>query len=84
MAIAVRKAKELTKLLSNDPQLRGELHTLIAATDRSIAKSIQQAVLSALQRGQIDIRLLEHDGVTEALTNYYKGIKLSSKFIKMY
>lgn len=84
MALAPRKAKELAKLLEQDPQLKSELYDLIAKTDMAMRDGLHKAVLNSLKRRQIDVRMMDHGDVTDGLRKFYKAISLSGKFVKTF
>ncbi len=84
MAIAPKKPKELEKLLEQDPKLRKQLHGIVHRADVRLEKEVLETLREALQRQQIDIRLMSHNDVTDALNRFYRSISLSGEFIKMY
>ena len=84
MAIAPRKPKELMKLMLQDADLKREMHDIVARADKLIEKDSLTALREFLARQQVDLRLLDHDQVSEALTRFYREARMMGQFVKMW
>lgn len=82
--IAPRNAKELAKMLANDPELRRRIHRIVADADLQVEDQVLEAMKAALRRNQISLQTLEHREVTNGLKRYYQDIRAASKFVKLW
>jgi len=81
---APRNPKELMRLLLADPQLRRELHAMVMRVDQTLEQESLASLRQAISRGDIDLRLLSHADVSDALSRYYREIKLAGEFVRMW
>jgi hypothetical protein len=82
--IAPRKAKELTHLMMDDPELKQAFYNLVSEADRLIEKKSLAALQAFLTRGDVDLRLLSHGDVTDAFNAFYREARLAGQFVRMW
>jgi hypothetical protein len=79
-----RNAKELARILANDPELKRAIHGVIARADHLLEKELLEAVREASRRNSISYSQLDHEDVTEGLKRCYKMINASGLFVRLY
>jgi hypothetical protein len=79
-----RNAKEMAKILGNDPELRRAVHGVVARADHMIETEVLAAVRDSARRNQMSLQLLGHDDAVQGLKRYYSDIKAAGKFVRMW
>jgi len=83
-SVAPRKPKELVRLLLDDAKLIQAFMTLVGAADRRIENEMLSALRRWLRDNDVDLDLLTHDQVGEAMRIFYRKARLAGRYVRLW
>ncbi len=82
--VAPRKAKELTNLMLQDQRLVQDFYNLVHDADKLIEKRMLAATSRWLRDRDVDLDLMSHDEVGEAMRKFYRKARVSGRYVRLW